>query len=376
MHCPKCSHEQEDAVRCAGCGIYFEKWRQQQKLAEASLRAQARSAAAEPRFGFGALTLTALLAAAAVYWMLHREPPGPGITPIPQLGASTALNERAALRSLAPTVQLAPPPATGNPIEAARNATVLIKTAWGLGAGFIIDGHCHVITNRHVVDENGSRVAHMIVEDPQVRSRMALTQQQLQVSISREQQLLRALGSEPGMNTERLRLQAHIEAMQREVADVPGSLSQTISHQVDSAAHSGFSATLVDGTVYPGLHAQTSEHLDLALFQLPGDHCAYVTIGRSLGLAVGTRLYTIGNPVGLAFTVTSGIFSGERQEGEQRLLQTDAPINPGNSGGPLVTESGAVIGVNTLVMRETQGIGFAIPIESVLEEFPGVRPTP
>jgi S1-C subfamily serine protease len=254
---------------------------------------------------------------------------------------------------------------------------VLIKTEWGLGAGFIADSDCHVITNRHVVDENGSRVAQMIVGDPQVHARLGVAQQQLQSSIFREQQLLRALGNEPGMNTERLRLQNHIDAMQREAADLPGSVSKTIITQVDKAARNGFTATLPDGSVYSGLHAQTSDRLDLALFQLPADRCPHhVELGRSVGLSVGTKLYTIGNPAGLAYTVTSGIFSGERQEAGQRLLQTDAPINPGNSGGPLLTEFGAVIGVNTLVLHGTQGIGFAIPIESVLEEFPGIGSAP
>jgi S1-C subfamily serine protease len=86
--------------------------------------------------------------------------------------------------------------------------------------------------------------------------------------------------------------------------------------------------------------------------------------------SVGARLHTIGYPVGLEFTVTSGVFSGERQKDNQRLLQTDAPINPGNSGGLLLNESGAVIGINTLRMRGAQGIGFAIPIEDALQEFP------
>lgn len=263
-----------------------------------------------------------------------------------------------------------------SPIEAARNATVLIKTSWGLGAGFIVDEACHVITNRHVVDTNGARVASKIVEDPEVRSRIASAEQQLQVAIVREQQTLRAIANQPGMNTERMQLEAHIVEMQQQVEDLPAHLSQTISDRVDSGAHSGFTATLVDGTSYPALHAQTSERLDLAMFQLPAERCPHVTLGRSTSLPVGERLYTIGNPVGLAYSVTSGVFSGERREGNQRLLQTDAPINPGNSGGPLLTERGAVIGVNTMVMRGVQGIGFAIPIEAVLQEFPALRAGP
>jgi serine protease Do len=379
MQCPKCGHEQEDTARCAGCGIYFEKFQRQQKLA-AQVHTYTADEADEPRFGLGALTITALLAAASVYFLMHREASPPTATlagpvaaaapPAPQSPGESAPREATRQGQLA---ALAP---ARNPIEAARNATVLIKTSWGLGAGFIVDEECHVITNRHVVDTNGSRVANKIVEDPEVRARMAAAEQQLQLAIYREQQQLRAIENQPGMNTERLQLQAHIETMQEEVSDLPGHVSQTISNQVDNAARSGFTATLVDGTAYQALHAQTSDRLDLAMFQLPADHCPHVTIGRSVGLAVGARLYTIGNPVGLAYSVTSGIFSGERRDGAQRLLQTDAPINPGNSGGPLLMESGAVIGVNTMVMRGAQGIGFAIPIEAALEEFPALRPAP
>ena len=56
------------------------------------------------------------------------------------------------------------------------------------------------------------------------------------------------------------------------------------------------------------------------------------------------------------------------------FLQTDAAINPGNSGGPLIDEKGYVFGVNTMILQDTEGIGFAIPIEVVYEEFAAARP--
>jgi S1-C subfamily serine protease len=138
---------------------------------------------------------------------------------------------------------------------------------------------------------------------------------------------------------------------------------------VEQSGQDGFSATLVDGREFTALHAEYASDMDLAVFQLPTTHCPHIPSGHSRDLAYGERLYTVGNPEGLAYTVTSGVFSGERGEGKQRFLQTDAPINPGNSGGPLITEAGQVVGINTLVARDMQGVGFAIPIEAVYEEF-------
>lgn len=378
MQCPKCGHEQDDPVRCASCGIYFDKLAQQQRLAEVRRSIGDVRTPTAPRFGFGTLILTAVVVAASVFWLMHRSAgPPESVAQRPAVAPSAAAPQSAAAL---PNPQPASVPAPGgsrgegSPLESARRATVVIKTGWGFGAGFIVDDACHVITNRHVVETDGSRVANRVVEDPEVRSRMAVAQQQLQVSLNHEQRMLAAIGNQPGMNTERLRLQADIEAKQQQLADLPGYISQKITSDVARAARSGFTATLLDGTHYEGLHAQASDSHDLALFQLPADNCAHVALGRSVGLPVGARLYTIGNPAGLAYTVTSGIFSGERLQGEQRLLQTDAPINPGNSGGPLLNESGAVIGVNTMVLRGAQGIGFAIPIEDVLEEFPVLKP--
>jgi S1-C subfamily serine protease len=156
--------------------------------------------------------------------------------------------------------------------------------------------------------------------------------------------------------------------MRQQLGDLPGQIGDAIKGKVAQSGREGFTVTMIDGTEFKGLRVQYAASRDLALLKLPIDHCAHVPIGNSTRLSVGQRLYTIGNPSGLAYTVTSGIFSGERGEGTERLLQTDAPINPGNSGGPLITEDGQVVGINSMVMRGTQGIGFAIPIEAVYAE--------
>ena len=78
----------------------------------------------------------------------------------------------------------------------------------------------------------------------------------------------------------------------------------------------------------------------------------------------GENVIAIGTPEGLEFTVTRGIVSAVREKG--KLIQTDAAINPGNSGGPLMNSSGCVIGVNTFIYKENQGLNFAISSKRLL----------
>ena len=107
----------------------------------------------------------------------------------------------------------------------------------------------------------------------------------------------------------------------------------------------------------------------------------YVSLGDSSQVKLGQTVYAIGNPIGFEFqrTVTSGIVSATNRtivinEGEEEsekssymenLIQTDATINPGNSGGPLINEIGEVIGVNSVKITSAEGIGFAVPINTV-----------
>jgi len=374
MICPKCSHEQDDTVKCSVCGIYFAKFHPQQAVTEPrSPRAHVEPA--QPGFGAGALAVTAIVTAVVVFHFTRK----PAVPPAPIRPASAVTQPAAGAPNLTQSAA-APIPAqpasvlpARNPIEAARSATVFIRTGWGLGSGFIIDQECHVVTNRHVVETDGARVANSVARDPDTQARMVAAAQQLQAAIAREQQLRQQLASQPGTNLEQLELERHIVSMQQELADLPGRFSEFITKKVEGSSHEGFSATLVDGREFTSLHAEYASNVDLAMFQLPTRDCPHIPSGHSMELAFGERLYTVGNPQGLAYTVTSGVFSGERGEGKQRILQTDAPINPGNSGGPLITASGQVVGINTMVARGMQGIGFAIPIEAVYEEFRQLR---
>jgi S1-C subfamily serine protease len=114
---------------------------------------------------------------------------------------------------------------------------------------------------------------------------------------------------------------------------------------------------------------------DLAIVQIKAGELAPMTLGDSKSLQVGQKVYAIGNPFGLAGTLTSGIVSSIRQVKEpggatiDEAIQTDAAINPGNSGGPLLNSHGEVIGINTMIasnpgVEQSAGIGFAIPINT------------
>ena len=112
---------------------------------------------------------------------------------------------------------------------------------------------------------------------------------------------------------------------------------------------------------------------DLAVIQIKASDLVPAVLGDSRNLQVGQKVYAIGNPFGLAGTMTRGIVSSIRPVREpngatiDEAIQTDAAINPGNSGGPLMNWHGEVIGINTMILSnvgQNAGIGFAIPINT------------
>src|SRR5271157_1389616 len=127
--------------------------------------------------------------------------------------------------------------------------------------------------------------------------------------------------------------------------------------------HKSYSATVVG----------TDPAHDLAVIQIKAPDLVPAVLGDSRNLQVGQKVYAIGNPFGLAGTMTRGIVSSIRPVREpngatiDEAIQTDAAINPGNSGGPLMNWHGEVIGINTMILSnvgQNAGIGFAIPINT------------
>jgi len=147
----------------------------------------------------------------------------------------------------------------------------------------------------------------------------------------------------------------------------------TNAHVVRNAAKIG--VVLWDNRPVEGTVLGLCRGIDVAVVKIESDTLPAARLGVSKDLRVGQRVYAIGNPFGLVGgpTVTSGVINALDRSIQARnasftgLVQTDAAINPGNSGGPLVDTDGRVVAINTAVIPYAQGIGFAIPIDTVKE---------
>lgn len=130
--------------------------------------------------------------------------------------------------------------------------------------------------------------------------------------------------------------------------------------------------TLKDNRTFQGKVVGTDPVTDVAVIKVEANNLPTVKLGQSKTLIPGQWAIAIGNPLGLDNTVTAGIISAIGRSSSQvgvpdkrvSFIQTDAAINPGNSGGPLLNDQGEVIGMNTAIRADAQGLGFAIPIET------------
>jgi Do/DeqQ family serine protease len=144
----------------------------------------------------------------------------------------------------------------------------------------------------------------------------------------------------------------------------------TNAHVIDGADQ--VSVTLKDGRTIAGKVLGADPLTDIAVVKIEAENLPTVTFGESDQLQIGEWAIAIGNPLGLDNTVTTGIISATGRNssqigvGDKRVdfIQTDAAINPGNSGGPLLNARGEVVGINTAIIRNAQGLGFAIPINT------------
>jgi S1-C subfamily serine protease len=149
----------------------------------------------------------------------------------------------------------------------------------------------------------------------------------------------------------------------------PDGYVLTNAHVVQGAAR--VEAAFTDGSLLEAGIVGVDEATDLALLSVNASGLAFASLGESVAVRVGQLVIAMGNPFGFQSTVSTGVVSAlgralRSRQGRliENVVQHTAPLNPGNSGGPLLDSRGRVVGINTAIIAQAQGIGFAIPADT------------
>ncbi|HNY66747.1 MAG TPA: trypsin-like peptidase domain-containing protein [Deltaproteobacteria bacterium] len=371
--CPKCSSPVTGEAECKTCGIVFEKYFQ----AEARRKAMAELGTAHTAHPSASgsrrtavlvgLVLVSALAVAALFGLRPHVPTGgaglPGATGEEQESAESSAPSRVVVIDGAPEGGAA----DQELIQRAVNSTVSVRTPWGsLGSGFFISEHA-VVTNKHVVTFDSG-------DYEELKARVERNRKLIDLEAQKIGDMKERLSQMPE-GPSRSQLDLIIQSRESELGKyqaIQKSEEEALAKIKQERDSGNIRIITWDNKEYTVSSVTTSPDHDLALLKV------YSVSGQALKrsgdedrLEPGQVVYAIGSPLGLSNTVTSGIFSAYRKKVDtgERYIQIDAAINPGNSGGPLIDARGNVLGVNTLGLSNTQGIGFAIPIGVVFEDF-------
>ena len=375
IRCPKCMHEQTEQLECEACGLIFAKYNQflQKQKDKEEILQEGQQQRQKTRSRLLQAALLVFITASVTYYFSRGKTesgkPGPDTTET-QIVEKMQQTPPPATSSIQPPkparLSDAPPALHASPLEHARNATVSIETPWGVGSGFFVKEN-YVITNKHVVEIDKNELAEF--------SNKVITGREL-IRLEKEKikDMYRQKNSLPEGPSKR-QLDLLITKFEEELAkNLPQfeKAEERLKKMTRELQPGDIKIIMADGSETTANYLNVSPNQDLALISLYSSVKSFLkSPARNMEMQQGDKVYTIGSPVGLRHTVTSGIFSGyrKREPDGAIFLQTDAAINPGNSGGPLIDEKGNVHGVNTMIIKDTEGIGFAIPIETVYEEF-------
>lgn len=281
-----------------------------------------------------------------------------------------------------------------NGVAASALATVTVRSAIGIGSGFFISENGFLLTNRHVIwgDTNQGKAMENAIDQAEDRISAAEREFELntrQLALERETltEMETVLEKLPPGSAQRESLRQQYQSRMDYYQNVKKSLddkqadferqktlfrsekSDYESRQARAGVSRNFEITLKTGESLQAWLVRASEDHDLALLKVDGCKTPYIPAVESSSAAQQLKVFAIGSPLNFADTIQNGIVTGF----SGGFIQTNARIYPGNSGGPLVDEAGQVIGINTFkeLTRNFEGMGFAIPIRTALEEFAG-----
>ncbi len=375
IRCPKCSHQQTNQDECEVCGLLFGKFellqeRKQERMTDQS-EPKPQSIALGSRLG--AACILVLVTASLTYYFMGGNKQNREVRSVPPSMSDVAAKGAPSPppQAVAPALPQAARAADsavmrGNPIEYARNGTVSIETPWVKGSGFFVTD-TSIVTNKHVVAPDRSQLDE--IRHKVETGRKLITLEQEKIADLRRR--LRQMEDGPSRRQLIIFIQESEKGLAK-ILPVQEGEEVKLKEMERPVSTSDIKIFLADGSEHTAQSSQVSSERDLALLKIySGKATVLQRAPQNKILQQGDKVYAIGNPAGLRNTVTSGIFSGYRQLKDTKdvYIQTDTPINPGNSGGPLIDERGHVIGVNTIKLTQTEGLGFAIPIQTVFEEF-------
>ncbi len=372
--CPKCLSKLTNKVECRTCGIIFDKYFQ----AEARKKEQVeQEAAKKTKSGRRSIMIMAGLilvpAFAAAFYFLGRTsspPVGNMAVTAPVVKEDRGVEPPVLQKSPVTEVDVRGKGGGDSTdkrfIQSARDATVSVKTPWGLGSGFFISENS-IVTNKHVVQFNNEKFE-------EFRQKIVQRRQVLDRDVEKTNEIKRRMAAMPdGPDRRQLAVVVQMrEAELNKIIPIQQEAEKKLKEMEEKKSSKDVIIVMANGVEHSVSNVIISNIHDLALLKVYTASAPVLKRNRDgRHLEQGDTVYTVGSPMGLANTVTSGVFSGYRKmvDKNEVYLQTDAPINPGNSGGPLIDGHGHVYGVNTMVMSNTEGIGFAIPIDTVFEEF-------
>ena len=353
--CPKCSSKITNKIECRSCGLLFERYFKAEALkrAEEKARAQKKTKARQVISTVVSLILVAIVCGAGFYYYNNRTDGADE--------ANSSPNKALKQQTIASTPAAGGAEDSAN-VSRAKQATVSIATPWGSGTGFFVTKDL-VVTNKHIVEQkkDGLEEARSAFEN--YRDRVAQENEKLQKM--KEQHTAMADG--PSKDELTVIIEDGEQQLDKALAEQQRLEDKVIDIE-KRLENNEIVAVLGDGRELAITNPSYSQTFDLALLTVIGANIEGIALppsGRSL--TEGNRLFTIGPRNTSIPSTFTGFYRGESTE--EFFIQTDKSFNSNNSGGPLIDEDGYVRGVSTTTTTQLEGMGLAIPIETVMSEF-------